>query len=206
MSQIEKKILLIIAGLLNTTGSLVADEGIEFFEKKIRPVLIKHCYKCHSSESEKKGKLKGKLRLDLRESIRGHGESGLISIALGNPDESNLYRAISYLDSELLMPPKSRLEKSVINDFKRWIEMGAPDPRDGKLKQNTSNSIDFEKSKNFWSFRRPKNPIAPSVKNTLWAREDLDLFILDKLEKNHLKPAPRADKRTLIRRATYDLI
>ena len=206
MSQIEKKILLIIAGLLNTTGSLVADEGIEFFEKKIRPVLIKHCYKCHSSESEKKGELKGKLRLDIRESIRGHGESGLISIALGNPDESNLYRAISYLDSELLMPPKSRLEKSVINDFKRWIEMGAPDPRDGKLKQNTSNSIDFEKSKNFWSFRQPKNPIAPSVKNTVWAREDLDLFILDKLEKSHLKPAPRADKRTLIRRATYDLI
>ena len=206
MSQIDKKNLLIVAGLFVTTGSLRADEGIEFFEKKIRPVLIKHCYKCHSSESEKKGKLKGKLRLDLRESIRGHGESGLISIALGNPDESNLYRAISYLDSELLMPPKSRLEKSVINDFKRWIEMGAPDPRDGKLKQNTSNSIDFEKSKNFWSFRQPKNPIAPSVKNTLWAREDLDLFILDKLEKSHLKPAPRADKRTLIRRATYDLI
>ena len=195
MSQIAKTVLPLVACLFTTGENLRAIDDYEFFEKKIRPVLVKHCYKCHSEESEKKDKLKGNLRLDLRESIRGKGESGLISIVPGNPNESNLYRAISYLDSELLMPPKSRLEKSVIKDFKRWIEMGAPDPRKGKLKQKISNSIDFEKAKKFWSFRQPKNPIAPSVKNTSWAREDLDLFILDKLEKSHLKPAPKADKR-----------
>ena len=205
MSQIAKTILLIFASLLATIGSLGANEGIDFFEKKIRPTLIKHCYKCHSAEPEKKGKLKGKLRLDLRESIRGHGESGLISIVPGKPEESNLYRAIAYLDSELLMPPKSRLEKSVIDDFKLWIEMGAPDPRKGKLKKNPAKSIDFEKAQQFWSFRQPKEPIAPIVKNASWAREDLDLFILTKLEKSQLQPAPLADKGTLIRRATYDL-
>ena len=205
MSQIAKTVLSIVAGLLTTMGSLKADDGNDFFEKKIRPILVNNCYKCHSVESEKNDKLKGDLRLDLRESIRGHGESGLISVVPGKPDESNLYRAISYLDSELLMPPKSRLEKSVINDFKRWIEMGAPDPRDGKLKRTIDKSINFEKAQQFWSFRQPREPAAPIVKNTSWAREDLDLFILKKLEKSQLQPAPEADKQTLIRRATYDL-
>ena len=104
------------AGLLAVTGNLTADEGIEFFEKKIRPVLIEHCYKCHSAEAEEKGKLKGKLRLDLREAIRGRGESGLLSVVPGKPDESNLYRAIAYLDPELVMPPKTRLAKGVVAD------------------------------------------------------------------------------------------
>ena len=105
------KAFLPAAGFLAATGNVAADEGIEFFEKKIRPVLIEHCYKCHSADAEQKGKLKGKLRLDLREAIRGRGESGLISVVPGKPDESNLYRAITYLDPELVMPPKTRLAK-----------------------------------------------------------------------------------------------
>ncbi|MBT6102861.1 MAG: hypothetical protein HOH62_03065, partial [Verrucomicrobia bacterium] len=104
---------------------------------------MENCYKCHSAEAEKKGKLEGKLRLDLREAVRGKGESGLVAVVPGKPDKSNLYRAVTYLDSELVMPPKSRLAKSVVADFKQWIEMGAPDPRRGTLAKAESNEIDF---------------------------------------------------------------
>ena len=118
------KAILPAVGFIAATGNLAADEGVEFFEKKIRPVLIEHCYKCHSAEAEQKGKLKGKLRLDLREAIRGRGESGLTPVVPGKPDESNLYRAITYLDPELVMPPKTRLAKGswpTSNDGSRWV-------------------------------------------------------------------------------------
>jgi len=194
------------AGLLTTPGASAAgDDGVEFFEKKIRPVLIGHCYKCHSAEAEQKGKLKGKLRLDLREAIRGRGESGLLAIVPGKPDESNLYRAITYLDPELVMPPKTRLAKGVVADFKRWIEMGAPDPREGRLAKAEAKRINFDEARKFWAFRKPSEPTLPKVQAGAWPREDLDFFILAQLEANQLRPAPAAAKRTLIRRATYDL-
>ena len=128
------------------------------FEKKIRPVLVENCYKCHSAEAEQNGKLKGKLRLDLREGTLGKGESGLVSVVPGNPDKSNLYRAITYLDSELVMPPKNRLPMSIIADFKRWIEMGAPDPRDGKLAKAEAKPTNLEEARKFWSFQTPIEP------------------------------------------------
>ncbi|MBT7026331.1 MAG: DUF1549 domain-containing protein, partial [Verrucomicrobia bacterium] len=182
-----------------------AEDGLDFFEKKIRPVLVENCYKCHSAEAEKKGKLEGKLRLDLREAVRGKGESGLVAVVPGKPDKSNLYRAVTYLDSELVMPPKSRLAKSVVADFKQWIEMGAPDPRRGTLAKVESNEIDFEQARKFWSFRKPSEPALPNVNESAWPREGLDHFILSQLEENGLRPATSADRRTLIRRATYDL-
>ncbi|MDP7584571.1 MAG: c-type cytochrome domain-containing protein, partial [Verrucomicrobiota bacterium] len=125
------------------------EDGLDFFEKKIRPVLVENCYKCHSAEAEKNGKLEGKLRLDLREVARGKGESGLLAIIPGKPDKSNLYRAVTYLDSELVMPPKSRLAKSVVADFKQWIEMGAPDPRSGTLAKAEVKEINFEEARKF---------------------------------------------------------
>ena len=181
------------------------EDGLDFFEKKIRPVLVENCYKCHSAEAEKNGKLEGKLRLDLREGARGKGESGLVAVVPGKPDKSNLYRAVTYLDSELVMPPKSRLAKSVVADFKQWIEMGAPDPRRGTLAKVESNEIDFEQARKFWSFRKPSEPALPNVNESAWPREGLDHFILSQLEENGLRPATSADRRTLIRRATYDL-
>ena len=129
-----------------------------------------------------------------------------MAIIPGKPDESNLYRAVTYLDSELVMPPKSRLAKSVVADFKQWIEMGAPDPRSGTLAKAESNEIDFEQARKFWSFRKPTEPKLPTVESSAWPREDLDHFILSQLEENGLTPAPATDKRTLICRATYDLI
>ncbi len=194
------------ASLLTAPEAFEAAENrLDFFEKKIRPVLVDNCYKCHSAEAEKKGKLKGKLRLDLLEGIRGKGGSGLTPVVPDDPDKSNLYRAISYLDSELVMPPKTRLAKPVVANFKQWIEMGAPDPRDGQLAKAGTKEIDFEDALNFWSFRKPSEPKLPPVENAAWPKEELDFFILSQLEKNGLRPTPPADKRTLIRRATYDL-
>ncbi|HJO53862.1 MAG TPA: c-type cytochrome domain-containing protein, partial [Verrucomicrobiota bacterium] len=182
------------------------EDGLDFFEKKIRPVLVENCYKCHSAEADKNGKLEGKLRLDLREGARGKGESGLVAVVPGKPDKSNLYRAVTYLDSELVMPPKSRLAKSVVADFKQWIEMGAPDPRSGTLAKAEVKEINFEEARKFWSFRKPTEPKLPTVETSAWPREDLDHFILSQLEENGLTPAPATDKRILICRATYDLI
>ena len=185
--------------------TVAVEDGLDFFEKKIRPVLVERCYKCHSAEAEKNEKLKGKLRLDLRVGVRGRGESGQVAVVPGKPDESNLYRAVTYLDSELVMPPKSRLAKSVVADFKQWIEMGAPDPRSGTLAKAEAKEIDFETARKFWSFRKPCEPKLPTVENSAWPREDLDCFILSQLEENGLHPAPPADRHTLIRRTTYDL-
>ena len=126
-----------------------------------------------------------------------------MAVIPGKPDESNLYRAVTYLDSELVMPPKSRLAKSVVADFKQWIEMGAPDPRRGTLAKAESNEIDFEQARKFWSFRKPSEPALPNVNDSAWPREDLDFFILSQLEENGLRHATPADRRPRIRRATY---
>ncbi|MFT6562519.1 MAG: hypothetical protein ACJAX6_000903, partial [Limisphaerales bacterium] len=194
------------AGLLTAPeASAAVEDGLDFFEKKIRPTLVEHCYKCHSAEAEKKGELKGDLRLDFREGIRGKGESGLTAVVPGDPDKSNLYRAITYLDSELVMPPKSRLPKPIVTDFKQWIKMGAIDPRGGQLAKAEAKEIKFEVARKFWSFQKLNEPKLPTVQNSAWPREDSDYFILSQLEKNDLRPAPVTDKRTLIRRATYDL-
>ena len=191
--------------LLLAEVSLSAAEGVDFFEKKIRPVLVNHCYKCHSAKAEAKGKLKGGLRLDLRDAIRAKGDSGKNAVVPGDPQKSQLLNAISYLDAELQMPPKNRLPQSVVSDFRIWIEMGAPDPRDGKSNLKEEATIDFEQARQFWSFKPVKKPPLPSVNDESWVKNPLDRFILAKIEKVGLAPAPAGDRRMLIRRATYDL-
>ena len=184
---------------------MAADDGIAFFEKKIRPVLVEHCYRCHSAEAAALGKLKGGLRLDLREAIRAKGDSGKLGVVPGKPGESQVLHALEYLDAELQMPPKNRLPKSVVNDFRAWIQMGAPDPRDGRAVAAKETTIDFTKARDFWSFKKLAAPKLPAVKNEAWIKSPLDRFALARLEAAGFRPAPRAEWRTLIRRATYDL-
>jgi hypothetical protein len=193
----------ILAGFVIGGFSTLAADGLDFFEKKIRPVLVERCYKCHSAEA--KGKLKGGLRLDLRAAIRLKGDSGVAGVVPGNPKTSQLLNAISYLDAELQMPPKNRLPKRVVDDFREWIKMGAPDPRDGKAVAKEQTTIDFTKAREFWSFQPIVKPRLPAVKNKAWVKSPLDQFILAHLEKSGFAPAPQADLRTLIRRMTYDL-
>ena len=110
------------------TGKTDSAEGVAFFEKRIRPVLVAECYACHSTEKVKK--VKGGLALDSRDGVRKGGDSGP-AIVPGSPARSLLIKALGHDDPELAMPPKKKLDAAVVRDFEDWIRMGAPDPRDG---------------------------------------------------------------------------
>jgi hypothetical protein len=176
--------------------------GIGFFETKIRPVLIERCHPCHSSEIKKP---KGGLRVDSRAGIRSGGHSGP-AVVPGNLEASLLFQAITAADGVEPMPPKSKLSAAAIADFCQWIKMGAPDPRDGKASLAASASRSADPS-GWWSLEPLRNPVVPAVDARLAdrARTPIDAFILAKLKENGLEPAPEADRRTLMRRLTFDL-
>ncbi len=189
--------------LQSATFAAPDDEGIRFFETRIRPLLDENCYGCHSRAS---GKSKGGLRLDDREAILRGGDLGP-AVVPGNPDASLMIRAVRYADTNLQMPPKGKLSDQQIGDLARWIAMGAPDA----LSQNPSAPTQTDASKTSptistrWAFQPPVKSAVPSVKNESWARTPVDRFILARLEAEGFAPARPADKRTLIRRATFDL-
>ncbi|MFQ5730962.1 MAG: DUF1553 domain-containing protein [Planctomycetaceae bacterium] len=186
------------------TSAKAADKpdrkGLDFFERRIRPVLVKHCYECHSAKSRK---IRGGLRLDTRADIRKGGETGP-GVVPGKPEKSVVIGALKHDDLE--MPPKGKLPASVVADFVRWVKMGAPDPRDGKAKLAAAKVIDFTKARRFWSFRPLVKPAAPKVPGVTGDLSPIDRFVRAKLSAKGLPPAPRADKRTLIRRLSFDLI
>jgi hypothetical protein len=181
-------------------------EQIEFFEKKIRPVLVESCYKCHGVES---GKDKGGLLVDSRDALLKGGDSGP-ALVPGKPDDSLFIKAIRYTDKELQMPPSKdggKLAPEVIADFEAWVKMGAPDPRTGAaLTKNGDDGIDFAKAREHWAFKPVVKPAVPAVKDKSWVKSPVDAFVLAKLEAKGIKPAAPADKRTLLRRVYYDLI
>jgi len=180
--------------------------ALAFFENKIRPVLVKECYSCHSAETRsgiggmRKGG-KGGLNLNTREGLLKGGDSGT-AIVPGKPTESLLIKAM-HGDGVDEMPPKGKLAPDVIADFEKWVKMGTPDPREGKAIAVTG--LDIAKGREFWSFRPVKATTPPAVKDTAWPTSELDRFILAQLETKGLKPAPDADPRTLLRRVYIDL-
>ena len=196
-----------IFGLLAVSGASGAADppnpaGIEFFEKQIRPILAEQCYKCHSTKAEK---LKGDLLLDSRQGVLRGGKDGPV-IAPGHPDKSRLIVAISYTDPDLQMPPKHQLSATQVAAFEHWIKMGAPDPRNEPLAATAvPEPYNWEEAKKFWCFRPVQDPPVPTVKDSSWALTPIDNFVMQSYEALHLKPVKMADKRTLIRRATYDL-
>ena len=177
-------------------------EGIAFFETKIRPVLVERCYSCHSEDAIKNDKLEGDLLLDKREALRKGGETGP-AIVPGDVKASLLIAAIRHESIE--MPPDTKLKDEVIADFVKWVGMGAPDPRDGDVIELAKPKIDIEAGRNFWSFQQLKTATLPKVKNEAWVRSDVDRFILASLEAKGLSPNEDASRRTLIRRAHFDL-
>src|SRR5258706_8905538 len=187
------------AGKTSTTFS---DEGLDFFEKKIRPVLVERCYECHSAESKK---LKGGLRLDSRDGVSKGGDSGPAVIP-GKPEKSLLIKAVRFTDEELQMPPHHKLTPEQIADLERWVRLGVPDSRAAAAGGLPQYGIDIAQGRKFWSFQPIKNPRPPAIQNKNWANNPIDNFILAKLEEKALPPAGDATKRTLIRRATFDLI
>lgn len=172
--------------------------GLDHFEKQIRPVLAAQCYKCHSADAEK---VKGGLLLDSKAGVLKGGDHGPVLVP-GKPEESRIITALRHTDEELQMPPKHKLDDHEIEAFVKWIEMGAPDPRDG---QPAKPRRELAEARKFWSFQPIGSPTIPSVQSELWPQNPIDFFVLSELEKRKLTPAPVADRRTLIRRATYDL-
>jgi cytochrome c553 len=171
----------------------------EFFENKIRPVLANNCYKCHSTQAEK---VKAGLLLDSREATLQGGDNGP-AVVPGNLEKSLLIKAVRYTDPDLQMPPKDKkLSDAQIADLEAWVKMGAPDPRVATAEQKAWKGS----SKDHWAWQPLTKPAVPEVKAAAWCQTPVDKFIVAKLDEKGLKPNPIADKRTLIRRATFDLI
>ncbi len=178
-------------------------KGVEFFEQKIRPVLSQHCYACHSEDAHTAKKLKGALYLDSAEGMLYGGDTGP-AIVKGKPAESLLIKSLKYDGFE--MPPTGRLSDDVIADFAKWIEIGAPDPRQGRKPGAKKREINLEEGRQFWSFKPLAQVAPPEVKNTAWVRSPIDRFVVAKHEENGLQPNGPASKEKLIRRAYFDLI
>ena len=182
--------------------ALTTDQ-VNFFEKKIRPVLIEKCYSCHS---EKADKLKGGLALDTKAGLKLGGDSGP-SVVPGNAGKSLIIHALKESNGAKQMPPKEKLSADVIADFEKWVAMGAPDPRtDAGSAKKPAATIDIAKGREPWSFQPVKAPAVPNVSNAAWPSSDVDRFVLAKLDEKKLTPAKDADKRTLLRRVYFDLV
>ncbi|MFM8399086.1 MAG: DUF1549 domain-containing protein, partial [Pirellula sp.] len=173
-------------------------QQLEFFESKIRPVLVEHCYECHSAESKT---IQGGLVLDNAKGLLKGGDSGP-AIIPGQIDTSLMIQAIRYESTQ--MPPRGKLPENVIEDFVRWVRDGAIDPRVGDATP-TKKHVDFQQAREFWSFVPPKTPTVPSPNRVDWGTTTIDKFVLAAMELRNLNPVPKAGKRELIRRATYDL-
>src|SRR5690606_17152939 len=175
-----------------------------FFEKSVRPLLVQHCYECHSGEDEEH--TRGGLRLDSREAALAGGDTGP-SLVPGNAKESLLIDAINYGDL-YQMPPKSKLSPREIETLTRWVEMGAPWPATPAVTHAAgSTELDIEAQKQaHWAWQPLGRPAIPAVEHTEWPRDPLDAFILAKLEQNGLTPAPEAPPAVWLRRVYFALI
>ncbi len=183
--------------------SAQAPASAEFFEQKIRPVLVQHCYACHSADAKQKKKLKGGLYLDVSEGLLTGGDTGP-SIVKGKAAESLLIKALKY--DGLEMPPSGKLPDAVIADFTAWIDAGAIDPRKGDQTAKPVRVIDLVEGKKFWSFQPLQTAVPPEVKNAAWTRTPLDRFLSAKQEERGLTPNGPVSREKLIRRAYFDLI
>ena len=181
---------------------------IEFFEKNVRPVLADHCYRCHS---EKADKVRGGLKVDTLAALLAGGAGGP-AVVPGDLSHSLLIQAVRWNDKDLQMPPKAKLPDAAIAALEQWVRMGAPHPDATKPADASApppartTGIDIEKGREFWSFRPPVKLDPPRTKDLTWARSPIDGFLLAGLDAKDLKPAPDADRPTLIRRLSFDLI
>jgi hypothetical protein len=188
-----------------TTAVGADDAGVDFFEKKIRPILVEHCYKCHSAQSKE---IKGGLQLDVKAGWQRGGDSGEPSIVPGKPEDSPLIRAVQHADDVSAMPPEQPpLPAAVIADLVAWVKSGAADPRDGRLKP-IQPKLDWEtvyqQRLKWWSLESVTSPEPPATDSS-WARNEVDRFILARLHEKQLKPVAETDKRTLARRLSFAL-
>jgi cytochrome c553 len=182
--------------------------GEEFFEKEVRPLLAAHCLQCHGAAANGAvAKTEGGLSLTSRAALLHGGDDGPAMVP-GKPNESLLIRSVRH-EGDFSMPPKKepQLSAAEIGALARWVELGAPWPAAASTiaaPPGQPYTITAEQRK-FWSFQPVRVVPAPAVKNTSWPRGDIDRFLVAAMESHGLTPAPPADKRTLLRRATFDL-
>ncbi len=173
--------------------------GDDEFEKSVRPLLIARCQKCHGAE-----KVSGGLRLDSRAAILQGGDSGPAAVE-GRADASLLVHAIEQRD-ELRMPPKGKLSPREITVIRDWIKRGMPwTLSQGEGARASDRSAASAADRKWWAFQPIRETAPPSVQHAAWSQNEIDRFLLAALVQKKMSPAPRADRRALIRRATYDL-
>lgn len=190
--------------LCQSTIAAGADDakGLAFFESRIRPVLVENCYDCHSAQALSNKKLRGGLYLDSKDGLLKGGDSGP-AIVPGKPKDSLLLKTL-HQTGDIKMPPKGKLPASILADFETWITMGAPDPRTAAAAKQTGLSI--AEGRKFWSYQPLKKPTIPTIANPKDISDEIDAFILAKLQEKGLKLAPEASRIDLVRRLYFDLI
>jgi len=191
--------LLAVAIVLSAVSTQAAERDAanhDFFEKKIRPVLIEHCYKCHSVAA---GKTEGGLSLDTRRAMRAGGAGGP-AVVPSDEEKSLILAAIRH--DGLAMPPDRKLPPEVIADFERWIADGAADPRDGAVPV-AKPTVDYDQARKHWAFQPLTVVAPPATADAAWPLDPIDRYILGKLEASGLRPVAEADARTLLRRTSF---
>jgi len=183
---------------VDRSAGTIAQQDLHFFETQIRPLLSEHCYECHAGESRI---LRGGLRLDHREGVLQGGDSGPAIVA-GNPEASLLMQAVRYQSME--MPPAGRLPERQIELLAEWVRRGAPDTRI-EVPAARLQPVDWEAGRKHWAFQPVPHVVPPEEPDAGWATNPIDRFIRSRLRQEGLEPSPVADRRTLIRRATFDL-
>lgn len=205
--------MIALAALAMLPTALLADEPAAkisaeheaFFEKQIRPLLVKHCQECHGAKEQEGG-----LRLDSFAALMKGGDSGAV-VKPGQPEQSRLIRGVQYNDVNFQMPPDGKLQAGEIEALVTWVKLGAPWPAGDNTETMTvkaaapAERIDEMRSRH-WAYQPVVKPEPPKVKNEAWAQSPIDRFVLTKLEQAGLEPNPQADRRTLIRRLYFDLI
>jgi len=195
-------ILISVSSLIAEEPSKITPEQVEFFEKKIRPVLANNCYECHGPETQE-----ASLRLDKYAFVTKGGDTGP-AVVPGKPDQSEIVDAILYDPTGYQMPPDGKLPQRDIENLIAWIKMGAPWPGAEQETVDTGPSREFDITERLehWSYQPVQTYEPPAVKQQHWVKTPVDRFVLDKLNSAGLSPAAPADKRTLLRRVTFDLI
>ncbi|HWB00009.1 MAG TPA: PSD1 and planctomycete cytochrome C domain-containing protein [Pirellulales bacterium] len=194
-------VLALVAASAAATAAEIPSEHLEFFEKQVRPLLAEHCYECHSTQAKS---LKGGLRLDSRDAVLKGGDSGE-AVVPQKPDESNLIQAIRWQGSE--MPPTGKLPADKIAVLERWVELGAPWPDEpDQPAPAVAKTYDWPALRaGHWAWRPVVRPPLPPVAAAKWSRNEIDRFVLARLEAAGLHPSPPAEPATLIRRLYFDL-
>jgi cytochrome c553 len=187
--------------LLLTSVALGQTDGqrrtqIAFFEQNIRPILTSQCVKCHGSKKQE-----AELRLDSRAAMLNGGESGP-AVFPGRPGQSLLLKALHY--DELEMPPSGKLPTRDIAKFRHWIASGAVWPEDATIREATATITDADR--NWWAFRELRQPAVPQIPLSMCSENEIDRFVFAALDAKGMRPAPTADKTTLVRRAYFDIL